>query len=64
MAKKDINAVTLTIRDKSLREKFEEMELDGVKRRWEIFTAFLVGMFILSSIFKISDPEKLLLDII
>ena len=60
--KKDVNQVTLTIRDQSLREKYEEMELEGVKCRWEIFTAIFLVATVLSSLSNINEKDKLTYD--
>ena len=54
--------MTLTIKDKSLREKFEELELEGVQRRWEIATAIFLTLHLLNLIFKIKDVDRIVYD--
>ena len=39
---KDINFLTLEIRDKTLRQKFNALELSQVKKRFERITIFLL----------------------
>ena len=43
LQQKDVNPITLRIRDKELREKFVDMELKLVKKRWEV-CSIVIGL--------------------
>ena len=55
----EINSITLTIRNDVLRQKFAEVELEAVKRRWEIVTIVYTVLIILYSALNWNDLDSL-----
>ena len=51
--------MTLHIRDKALREKFQDIELTAVKRRWEICTAIFFAAMLFVAILGFNDWDQL-----
>ena len=54
---KDVNFLTLKIKDKVLREKFLNNELREVKKRWEISTVMVLLFYALISLSNLGDKD-------
>ena len=57
---KDVNFITLEIKDEVMRKKFLDNELSHVKRRWEITTIVVIIFVILSILMNHKDEKALI----
>ena len=56
----EVNVLTLEIRDKELRQKFEQGELMAVKRRFEISTAIYTVLIIIAVLMNWGNTDRLI----
>ena len=56
----DVHPITLRIRDKVLREEFEEQQLMLVKKRWNILTVVFLLSALLVCLTSINDSKAIL----
>ena len=64
LKQRDINPFTLEIRDKTLSKEFNALELEQVKKRWELVAIFVVIMTVLTLLASKDDKKKALAFII
>ena len=55
-----MNPITLRIKDKTLQDEFEAIQLNLVKRRWNILTLLFIFTAPLLALMKIGDPDSLI----
>ena len=59
MRDSDVNPITLRIKDKALREEFEEQQLLCVQKRWNILTLVFIAAATFAGLTSINDSSAI-----
>ena len=59
MRDSDVNPITLRIKDKALREEFEEQQLLCVQKRWNILTLIFIVAATFAGLTSINDSSAI-----